>query len=268
VAVFRSPFTRADLLVLVGRILRAANPAAPGSVTTRAFDAARATAGFPDCPTARTLCYERLDMSWPELKVIALDPKRSVSAIVGRRYSYGPTDMQLTLPRAVFALRLVAMRLKRRTLAEKEYGSACDLLMRSDRRAYRHGGLLRLPTNNQIVRIAGSWEAALAAAGLQPPSQSSRRPCRSLEEALDLHLARYGFLPSAKNLRRFMNAEGLRLDGYFDRDYPARTAAWRKSCVQRGATDRAASKRRLTLRLRAACSLGAERPEQAGLDRG
>jgi hypothetical protein len=233
VAIFRSRFTRADLLVLVGRILLVANPAAPGSVTTRAFDAARATAGFPDCPTARTLCYERLDMTWPELKAIALDPKRSISATAGRRYSYDKTDMQLTLPRAVFALRLVAMQLKRRTLAETEYVTAHHALMRRDRRAYRHGGMLQLPTNDQIVRIAGSWEAALAAAGLDPPGRSDR-PCLSVEEVLDLHLARYGFRPSAKNLQRFVNAEGLRVNGYFNRGFPARVIAWRNSCEQRG----------------------------------
>jgi hypothetical protein len=185
------------------------------------------------CPTARTISYVRLGLSWPELKEIVLDPSRNQAVTAGRRYSYGSVDLSLSIPRAVATVRLTAVRLGRQTLTSVEFEAEWARIVAPDRRAYRHGRQLDLPRFKQITRVTGGWGAAAALAGLDPSARSDRQSL-SVEEMLDLHLLRYGFQPSAGNLWRFAKTEGLRLDAYYADGYPARTAAWRTTCEERG----------------------------------
>jgi hypothetical protein len=233
VAFSPSPYSRFELFVAVGDVLRAANPTDPATVTTRAFDKERAAAGHPRCPTAKVICYERLKLAWPELKAIALDPKRDIAITVARRFQAVGAGRNLSLAEVVLALRTVAMRLRRRTLARPEYKLERERMIRADRRAYRHGGVVTLPTADQVTRVAGSWAEALAAAGLE---ESTGRALQSvpIEEMLDLHFKKHGFVISADSLGPFAAAEGLRVQHRGARRWSEIVEAWRSGHAERG----------------------------------
>jgi len=59
----------------IATVLRAADSDEPQRVSTRAFDAARESAGQPSLPAAKNLA-ELLGMPWPAVKAVALDATR------------------------------------------------------------------------------------------------------------------------------------------------------------------------------------------------
>jgi hypothetical protein len=228
----RSAYSRADLFVALGIILHFANGAAPESVTTRGFDGSRAGAGHPRCPTAKVICF-RLKLSWPEAKRIALDPKRDIAITVARRFQAVGAARELSLGEVVLALRTVAARLGTKTLARPVYQLEREQMIRADRRAYRHGGGVTLPTADQVARVAGSWADALAAAKLEG---SGRRDLSSvpIEEVLDRHFKKHGFVLAADCLGPFATAEGLRVQSRGKRRWNEIVETWRSASAERG----------------------------------
>src|SRR4051794_25350241 len=86
-------------------------------------------------------------------------------------------------------LALVARRLRVSTLTPGQYRGEGAAMLAADRRRRAHGGQLRLPTEDQIAALAGSWDRALAQAGLSARQgrggHSARSGPASIVDVLD-----------------------------------------------------------------------------------
>jgi hypothetical protein len=199
------------LVDAVADVTRYANPTRPDAVSTRAFNRTCAAAGHPSCPTAKVICYERLLMGWPELKKLALDPDRCVDRTLGSRFAEGDgagvSESELRL-----ALRTVAARLGASTISGAEYMRELAVMLASDRRCYRHGRRLSLPTEAQILVAARTWAHALALAGLDPlERERSQTVPVAIVDALDLFAAEYGYVATTHELEGFALQRGFPL---------------------------------------------------------
>lgn len=206
---FRSRYDLRQLPGLVAAVARVADPGRPAQVSQRAWDAARASAGFADAPTAKQVSA-RLRLPWRGCLAIALASDLDLDQSLGRRFGE-PDDPTLGVEAIRAALRTVALRLKKRTLSIADYTSERREMLSAVRRALLHPGELTLPTEGQIRRVAGSWEQALILAGLEPRPTPAGSKGLSIVEALDLHLEAHGFLPSTRQLERFARAQGFAL---------------------------------------------------------
>jgi hypothetical protein len=197
-----SHYDAGALVGAVADVAREASAPNPGSVSTRAFDRARAAAGHPQCPTAKVICH-RLRMSWPEVKLLALDPARCVDRSLGSRLSEADAGAA-TAAEMRLALRTTAARLGVATLSGAQYMRERARMLESDRRCYRHGRKLVLPTEAQILVAAGSWAHALALAGLSPLTHDrSQTTPVSVVDALDLFADEYGYVATTSELEGF-----------------------------------------------------------------
>lgn len=64
----------------------------------------------------------------------------------------------------------------------------------NDAKRWMHGGALRMPSEQQVVGVHGSWDAALSAAGLQSTTQherNTRNPRRAGEATIAWPRSRY-----------------------------------------------------------------------------
>lgn len=85
-------------------------------------------------------------------------------------------------------------------------------ILDSDRRCYRHGGQLVLPTEAQILVAAGNWAHALALAGLAPLTHDrSQTEAVSVVDALDLFVDEYGYIATTADLEGFARDRGFPL---------------------------------------------------------
>lgn len=168
-----SDFDPLMLMEAVDEVARLARPEDPARVAQRPWDAARTLSErFADAPPARRIA-EHLGLSWPEVVRIALLAPGSRARALGHQFGDGDEDW-LTPEYLVFALRLVATRLGVATLDPGRYRAECQRMLASDR-ARKHGGQLRLPTDDQVRLAAGSWARALSLAGLAPPARPGPR---------------------------------------------------------------------------------------------
>jgi hypothetical protein len=198
----QSHYDAGALVGAVADVAREASPTNPESVSTRAFDDGRTGAGHPRCPTAKVICH-RLRMSWPEVKLLALDPARCVDRTLGSRLSEADVGV-VTAAEIRLALRTAAARLCARTISGAQYMRERAQMLDSDRRCYRHGGRLALPTEAQILVAAGSWPHALALAGLDPLTRDrSQTTAVSVVDALDLFADEYGYIATTSELEGF-----------------------------------------------------------------
>jgi len=199
---FHSSYNVGQLPGLVRVIALAVDPIDPLSLSQRRFDAVRASAGHPDAPSARQICI-RLDCGWREVLTLGLE-QSSPDRALGRRDGELPELLSET--EIVAALRTV--------LADEAGGSPDDYerararLLSADRRR-RHGGRLSLPTAAQITRSAGSWNAGLARADLEPRPLGGRTlaPERLLDQ-IERYLQAEGALPGKRELGRWLKAHG------------------------------------------------------------
>jgi hypothetical protein len=198
-----SCYDAGGLIRAVADVTLHVNVSRPESVTTRAFDEARAAAGHPGCPSARVICQERLGMGWPEVKELALDPARCVDRTLGSHLAEADVTA-VSAAEIRVALRATAARLNSPTISGAAYMRERFCLLQSDRRCYRHGGQLRLPTEAQILVAAGSWAHALALAGLaQLGHDSAQTEAVSTVDALDLFADEYGYIATTAELEGF-----------------------------------------------------------------
>jgi hypothetical protein len=175
----------------------------PWRVSQRAYDQARAQAGFPDSPTAQA-CARRLTMRWPEALSLAFSSDRDLPATLGAA-SRRDERPQMAPEIAADAIRTVATYGGADELDPVLYDRLRDELVIRDRRAWRHGGGLdvTLPTSSQI-RIAcrnpndrEGWVSALSLAGLAKPRTS--RGSVAVDVALEWFLQDAGWLPRSRD---------------------------------------------------------------------
>jgi hypothetical protein len=77
-------------------------------------------------------------------------------------------------------------------------------MLERDRRCFRHGGQLVLPTEAQVLVAAGSWAHALVLAGLAPLTHDrSQTAPVSIVDALDLFADEYGYIATTSELEGF-----------------------------------------------------------------
>jgi hypothetical protein len=191
---------------------RACRPEDPASTSRPEFDRGRGEVPeFACAPTARQIS-RRIGLAWSVLlDAIFGSPdtvRKTIRArIVGRQN--GAT--YLTDQHVGSALRAAAHLLEQETLKPHEYLLARRELLRRDRTRWMHGGNLMLPAEGQIERVAGDWDRALKAAGLQPRSTTHGRVNKPYTEAevLELCLNELSTLPTAEEMRLYAIARGL-----------------------------------------------------------
>jgi hypothetical protein len=198
---FRSKFNKLALLNLVAVVAKTGRGSEPELITQRAWDAARAQAGYSDAPSARQI-VRRLEIPWAELLELCLESKDPGKAL-GRREGVG-VENWATEEEAISNLRVVAGRLGVKTLTPDQYESDRQALISADQRRWLHGGNLEMVTIGQIETLFGSWDEALERAGLEPRKSPTPKPRGlGLLEALDLFLAENGGLPNRAEFERW-----------------------------------------------------------------
>lgn len=203
---FRSRYDERTLLDVVAQLAEAVCPATPAALTQRDYDAARATAGYADAPSGKQIAA-RLGMPWRELVELATHPTIDKDRELGRHL--GRDDEEWLGPAAVkAALRTVALRLGLKTLGVADYCVERERILEEARRAVRHEGEPLLPTESQILRIAGSWDEALRIAGLERRQRDDHKGV-SVVEALEWALESMGALPTRRELFAFAEANGF-----------------------------------------------------------
>lgn len=207
---FQARYDERTLLDVVAAVARTADPDEPAEITQRDYDAARERAGYPAAPTAKQTAA-RFRMPWPELVRFALAPMASPEIALGRQLGERNEDwLDEAAVRA--ALKTVALRLGKKTLLPADYLAERERMLADARRHYRHQAEPLLPSEGQIVRIAGSWDEALQIAGLAPrPTVGRAHPGVPIVAALELALEAYGCLLTFRELARFAQANGFSL---------------------------------------------------------
>lgn len=166
---FASAYTDRDLHSVIATVAPHVNPGAPEACTQRAFDAARAAAGHPACPTARQLTT-RLnanrngsERSWAQWLDVALHQSAEYQArSAGKRgtVKQAPETIRAS---AVFALRLA------RAEGGHHRTQATYRAWRANRIATLYERVRPiLPTDRQIRRAFNTWPNAVAAIADEP----------------------------------------------------------------------------------------------------
>ncbi|MBA3734376.1 MAG: hypothetical protein H0W90_04120 [Actinobacteria bacterium] len=198
------------LLDVVGAVAVVASPTAPGQISQREYDYARTRSGYADAPSGKQTAV-RLKMPWRDVLALATDPTRDKDISLGQHLGDGEEEFfDASVVKA--ALRTVALRLGKKTLLPADYLEERTRMFEraSLRRGHRSAPLL--PTEGQIVRVAGSWDAALKIAGLDPrPRNKPTHQGVPIVQALELALESLGALPTQHELEIFARANGFSL---------------------------------------------------------
>lgn len=161
---YTSDYSVQDLFEAVAEIATAANPDQPDLCTQRAFDAARAGAGHPNCPTARQVCVrlnaarKTSQRTWREWLDVALNKSPAFRARSAAKRGTVKQPPEQIRKAAEVALRLA------RNEGNHHLTQASYRAWREDRVA-RIDEHLRyvLPTDSQVYRAYGrSWPNAAA----------------------------------------------------------------------------------------------------------
>jgi len=215
-----------------------ANPDEPEGVSQSAFDAARQRC--PDrypLPRAKRIT-ERLGLPWRDVLALAHAPNSAQNRLLGLGVRESAAEW-LTRDCVRSALRVVALRRRADTLTLAEYRVERAAMLAADHSRWMHGGTLRMPTDEQIIAVAGSWEAALRFAGLRAPGD--RNPAEGRHDAapplVDL-LARFhdahNYQPSARDLRAFARANGIPYPSERTQRFSAAIAQWAQQRREHG----------------------------------
>lgn len=203
---------RQDLRTLaevVAEVARAVDPDAPARVLQREWDAARANVGYPDVPRAAQIA-RRFQLPWAELLELVLQG-HNLDQSIGRLY--GEEDDPLLGEAAIrTALKTVALRLGKKTLRPAEYREERQRMLDKARLSWLHGVEPVVPSEGQVIRVAGSWDQALEIAGLalRPPDPGGQKGM-AIVDALELCLETFGCLPTSHELERFGKTNGISL---------------------------------------------------------
>ncbi|MHB8719251.1 MAG: hypothetical protein ACYDAC_10230 [Candidatus Dormibacteria bacterium] len=176
------------------------------TVSMRRWDEQRELTGAVQLPTAAGIS-KRTRLSWPVvLQVAFADPARR-PYMIGTRQAppppgrYEPEDCQRTL-------KAVATRLGR-TPGAVEYDEEI-LNLEKERRRRRHAtSQLDVPRSGRVLAAFGSWDAAVATAGLPACPVPTRATAPPWEDTLDLCIETTGGLPSRRYLERWCVANDV-----------------------------------------------------------
>jgi hypothetical protein len=176
----------------VAQVLRAVDPDRPERVSMRRFDVARERAGHGSLPRAQSIATW-LGMPWAEVKAVALDEKRDKVRTYRSRHRSPPRPWD-DADGALNAMKRVAEAFERDDLAARVYDDYRENAAPATREL--------LPTAAQIVKLFGSWEAALARACLRSP-RSRPPPGLSVVDAIGVFVRTQGCLPGRSELEAF-----------------------------------------------------------------
>jgi hypothetical protein len=206
-----SAFEPLVLLQMLREVAKAAQPEHPERISTRAWDRGRTLSDqFADAPAARRIC-EYLELGWTKLLELALLPAAGQRIALGHALNERQGNW-LTPEYSDYVLRLVARRLNEPTLTPGRYRAERNRMLTADR-CLAHGGQLRIPTEDQIAALAGTWDQALAHAGLNarpaPGRQRPRQRPLTVIEALERCYEHYEAEPTSTELDAFAKANNL-----------------------------------------------------------
>lgn len=169
-------------LILLDAVLEVASLASATSsraVSQRAFDDARARSLiYPNLPRAKRIT-EKLGLEWHEVLAVAHAHRDEQNKLLGPKRR-GPDAKWVTRENAASALAVVAHRLGADSPTEGEYRREREKMLAADAKRWMHGGQLRMPSEQQIVGVHGSWDAALHAAGLLTTAERERKPAKPM----------------------------------------------------------------------------------------
>lgn len=110
-------------------------------------------------------------------------------------------------------LQLAAGRLGADTVSTNEYRVEREKVLAEDRARWLHGRDLLLPTAEQIVYAAGSWDGALRFAGLRPSRNVGPRRKKpnapSLPDLMERFYEAHGVVPTARALEAWARASNI-----------------------------------------------------------
>jgi hypothetical protein len=199
------------LLAGVREVAALANPDEPTTAAQRPFDAARKRSPrHAALPPARQIT-EQLRLPWCDVLAVAHEPEARQAQLLGTKTRAPSAQDWLTVEHVVTTLQLLAARLGVDSLSTGEYRAERARLLAGDRARWRSGRCLLLPDDEQVITVAGSWDAALRLAGLKTTSE--RRPVpqegAALVDLLERFHDYYGVQPSLRNLQAFALGNGI-----------------------------------------------------------
>src|SRR5579872_5560287 len=159
----------------VREVAALASPDEPTTATQRAFDSVRdRNPEYAALPAARRIT-EQLRLPWREVLAVAHEPQARQAQLVGVKTRAPSAADWLTGEHVATALQLVAARLGADSLTAREYRVERAQLLEADRARWLHGRWLLLPDDEQVIAVAGSWDAALSDAGLKTTGERGTR---------------------------------------------------------------------------------------------
>lgn len=179
-------------------------------VSTRRWDAQRRTSGGGQLPSSAAV-RKRFGLSWDVLLSVAFAEPARRAYLIGVRQS-PPLAGRYAPEECVQALQAVARRVQRSPSA-LEYDHVAARI-EDERQRLRHAtSFLELPRSGIVKEAFGSWDDALAVAGLRRftplPQEGSRGP--SWEEVLDRFIDATGVLPTRNYLRKWTEHNDISL---------------------------------------------------------
>jgi hypothetical protein len=238
----RLPASALEPLTLLGIIREVAESTGdrdPDQISTRSWDQAREVAGFPEAPAARRIC-EHLRLPWEKIREVALMTGHAQRVALGHALGGEEADW-LTDEYAEFVLKLIARRLNVRTLTPGQYRAEREAMAGAARALPRDLGRLPLPTAEQIEIVAGTWDEALARAGLDCRhglgGQRAHSGPTPIVEVLERCYEHHNAEPTLGELELFARANGIPLPRKErGRPYSDYVKAWKDARIARGLT--------------------------------
>ncbi len=213
-----------------------AHPAEPTAATQRGFDVARErSADHATLPTARRIT-EQLRLPWRDVLTVAHAPEAAQNKLLGVGARGAAVDW-LTRGGVRSALRVAALRRGVGSLTLAEYRAEREAMLAADRARWLHGGALRVPTDEQVIAVAGSWEAALLLAGLSsgsPRPRTAQQVALTRGDVIERFHEHYGRRPSRPELEAFARGNGLPMRAERGRKWSAIVAEWEHQRRERG----------------------------------
>jgi hypothetical protein len=226
------------LLLAVRRIAEESGVEVPQEISTRCWDRARDRSDdFGDAPAARRIC-EHLRLSWGKVRELAFLTGHRQRVAFGHAMSDVTADW-LTFEYGAFVLQLVARRLSVPTLTPVAYRAERRRMLTGRKRQVAPGRDLPLPTAEQLETLAGTWDDALAQAGLASRQGVGGHRARvrpvPIVDVLDRCYASHGTEPTLRELELFARANGIPFPRkQCGRPYSDYLRQWKDARIERG----------------------------------
>jgi hypothetical protein len=120
---------------------------------------------YPGLPRAKHIA-ERLGLKWSDVLEVAYSHSDEQNMLLDRKRR-GSHAKWITSESAASSLAVVARRLNKDTLSLDEYRRERRKMLAEDAKRWKHGRQLRLPTEQQVIDVLGSWPEAQRAASLK-----------------------------------------------------------------------------------------------------